>query len=101
VNGCYPPIDGLGTTAEQAATDAGVSLDPDLMTALDEARRFRLTRQELQAQQLQRLSRELPLPQLQVPFLFTASIGPEELDALSDALGAGVRGLPEPAPVAP
>jgi anion-transporting ArsA/GET3 family ATPase len=101
VNGCYPAIDGLGTPAEQAAAEAGVTLEPDLVAALDDASRFRLTRQELQAEQLQRLSRELPLPQLQVPFLFTASIGPEELDVLSQALAAGVLALHEPAPVAP
>jgi hypothetical protein len=36
-----------------------------------------------------------------VPFLFTASIGPEELDVLSEALGTGVRALHDPAPVSP
>jgi hypothetical protein len=68
---------------------------------LEEARTFRLTRQELQQEQVQRLARELPLPQLRVPFLFTASIGPDELDVLSAALGAGVQALHDPAPVSP
>jgi hypothetical protein len=89
----------LATTAADAAASAGVSLGPDLVAALEAARRFRLTRQELQADQLSRLARELPLPQLRVPFLFSAAIGPVELDQLSDALAAGVQALPDRAEV--
>jgi hypothetical protein len=76
-----------------------VALDPELVSALDRARQFRLTRQELQEDQLGRLARELPLPQLRVPFLFTASIGPPELDTLSGALEAGVGALHDPSGV--
>ena len=93
VNGCYPPRAGLTVPAGQAAEAAGVTLDPELVSALDRARTFRLTRQELQEDQLGRLARELPLPQLRVPFLFTASIGPPKLDALSGALEAGIGAL--------
>jgi len=95
INSCYPHREGLATTAADAASSAGVSIGPDLVASLEAARRFRLTRQELQADQLSRLARELPLPQLRVPFLFTASIGPVELDQLSDALAAGVESLPD------
>jgi anion-transporting ArsA/GET3 family ATPase len=101
VNGCYPPLDGLDIPADQAVAEAGVALGPDLMATLEVARTFRLTRQELQAEQLQRLARELPLSQLRVPFLFAASIGPAELDVLSAALRTGVEALHDPAPVAP
>jgi len=101
VNGCYPPLDGLDTPAADAAAAAGVDLAPGVVSSMEEARRFRLTRAELQAEQLQRLAHELPLPQLRVPFLFTASVGPEELDRLSDALAAGVAALNDPAGVAP
>ncbi len=92
VNGCYPPTEGLAVPARTAAERAGVSLAPDVASALDRARRFRLTRQELQEDQLARLARELPLPQLRVPFVFAAAIGPNELDFLSAALedGGGV-----------
>jgi anion-transporting ArsA/GET3 family ATPase len=100
VNGCYPPVAALHTGAAVAAEQAGVSLDPDLVTALERARHFRLTRQDLQEQQLQRLARELPLSQLRVPYLFAPSIGPLELDALSRALTSGVEALPDPAGVA-
>ena len=99
VNGCYPPIAGLDTPASAAAEAAGASLDAEQLSALDRARRFRLTRQELQEEQLGRLARELPLAQLRVPFLFTASITPRELELLSDALAAGVEALPDPARV--
>ncbi len=80
INGCYPSLAGLTIPAGDAVAAAGLTLDPDLVSSLEEARAFRLTREELQGR-LERLARELPLPQLQVPFLFTASIGPEELDA--------------------
>jgi anion-transporting ArsA/GET3 family ATPase len=99
VNGCYPPMAGLNTPADVAVEAAGVSLDPGLVSALEQARQFRLTRQELQEDQLERLAHELPLPQLRVPFLFTASIGPQELDVLSDALAVGVEALHDPAGV--
>jgi anion-transporting ArsA/GET3 family ATPase len=100
VNGCYPAVAGLGTAAAAAAEQAGVTLDPDLATALDRARQFRLTRQALQEEQLHRLAHELPLAQLRVPFLFTPTIGPTELDRLSRALGDGVEALHDPAGVA-
>jgi anion-transporting ArsA/GET3 family ATPase len=100
VNGCYPPLAALDTPADEAASRAGVRLVPGLVEALDEARRFRMTRQELQSDQLGRLAQELPLPQLRVPYLFTASIGPTELDVLSAALADGVEALHDPAQAA-
>jgi hypothetical protein len=99
VNACYPPLTGLGVDAAVAARAAGVELDQEVLAALENARRFRLTREELQAEELERLGRELPLPQLRVPFLFTDSIGPHELDVLSDALGEAVRALHDPSAV--
>ena len=38
---------------------------------------------------------QLPLAQLRLPFVFTAEIGPTELDALADRLLAEVEALPE------
>ncbi len=97
VNGCYPPSEALGTPAADAVRAAGVQLEPSLVAALEEARLFRVTREQLQQEQLDRLAHQLPLPQLRVPFLFAASIGPEELETLSDALAAGVEALHDPA----
>ncbi len=99
VNSCYPPLPGLEVPAGEAVRSAGVDIDPEVVAALEEARRFRLTRQELQSEQLERLGRELPLAQLRVPFLFTDSIGPRELDVLSDALTHAVSGLHDPSVV--
>jgi anion-transporting ArsA/GET3 family ATPase len=99
VNGCYPTVGGLDTPAADAVAASGLTVDPELVAALEDARRFRLTRQELQAAQIQRLARELPLAQIPVPFLFTATIGPAELDVLTDALAAGVAALTEPAEI--
>lgn len=99
VNGCYPEVEALSTPARRAAAEAGVTLDDDLLTSLEAARQFRLTRQELQHEQVERLAQQLPLPQLRAPFLFSASIGPPELETLSDALAAGVDVLPDPARV--
>lgn len=100
VNGCYPPTPALAMPAATAAADAGVHLDDDVCRALDDARLFRLTRQRLQQEQLARLAQALPLDQLRVPYLFSPSIGPAEMDALRDALAAGIADLREPADAA-
>jgi anion-transporting ArsA/GET3 family ATPase len=97
VNGCYEPLEGLAVPASVAAQAAGVSVDPELESALDRARQFRLTRQVLQEEQLARLAHELPLPQLRVPFVFAAAIGPRQLDVLTGSLAAGVEALHDPA----
>jgi len=100
VNAAYPPTPGLETPAETTLAAAGVTLDPATADALEEARRFRQRRHELQEEQVHRLADELPLPQLRVPYLFTDAIGPRELDTLSAALGAGIEALHDPAEVA-
>ena len=60
---------------------------------MEEARRFRLARHAVSAEQVERLRRELPLPHLVVPALDAASMGPAETDALADALAGAVSGL--------
>jgi len=101
VNAAYPPAPGLAAPAEATLSAAGVTVDPATADALEEARRFRQRRHELQELQVRRLAEELPLPQLRVPYLFTDAIGPRELDTLSAALGAGIEALHDPAGVAP
>jgi anion-transporting ArsA/GET3 family ATPase len=96
VNACYAGIDGLAVPAADAAAALGVDLDADLLTALDAASQFRRIRQDLQHQQIERLSHELPLPRLEVPFIFSEAIGPTELEVLARALAAGVEALPDP-----
>jgi anion-transporting ArsA/GET3 family ATPase len=101
VNALYPPAPGLAAPAADTLTAADVTVDADTAEALEEARRFRQRRHELQEEQVRRLAEELPLPQLRVPFLFTDVIGPRQLDTLSAALGAGIEALHDPAAVAP
>jgi anion-transporting ArsA/GET3 family ATPase len=101
VNGVYPPIEGLVADAAAvaaAADEADVSLRPGEAVALASAARFRLDRTALQAEQVARLQAQLPLPQLRLPFLFSAEIGPAELDDLARVMLAEIdalAGLPQ------
>lgn len=88
VNGLYPDRPGLDVDAREAARRAGVELRPGEAEALDAAAEFRRHRVELQTEQVTRLAEQLPLPQLQLPFLFGAELGPPELDLLAGALFA-------------
>ena len=93
VNGLYPPVAGLETDPEEAADRAGVHLRPGEAASLAAAVRFRRARTQLQAEQVERLAKALPLPQLPLPFLFTTEVGPDEIDVLAEAMAAGVRDL--------
>ncbi len=96
VNAAYPSVPALNAPADATIADAGVTLDPAAVDALEGARRFRQRRHELQEGQVRRLAAELPLPQLRVPYLFTDAIGPLELDTLSAALATGIEALHDP-----
>jgi anion-transporting ArsA/GET3 family ATPase len=91
VNALYPALDGLDADPEAAAAEAGVTLRPGEADALRAAAQFRARRQALQREQVARLADALPLPQLHLPFLFTAELGLAEVDLLAGALAAGVR----------
>jgi anion-transporting ArsA/GET3 family ATPase len=93
VNSVYPTIEGLEADPAAAAEAARVSLRQGETEALAAAARFRLDRMALQAEQIGRLQAHLPLPQLRLPFLFTAEIGPSELDCLARALLAEIEAL--------
>lgn len=81
VNGLYPPLPGLSPDA--AGEDR----------ALADAAHFRLDREQLQREQVARLSQALPLPQLALPFLFTTEVGPAEVDELARALADALETL--------
>lgn len=85
VNGLWPEIDGLADAVERAGTIS--SSDGDLALRAAE---YRLTRTADQQTQVARLSVELPLPRIHLPQLFTASLGPDDLVTLADALTAGL-----------
>jgi anion-transporting ArsA/GET3 family ATPase len=94
VNACYPVLSHLRANPMAAAEAANVALpDQPLSARLRAAASFRAIRQGLQSVQLARLADGLPLPQLPLPYQFTADLGPEELGALSEALGAGIEAL--------
>jgi anion-transporting ArsA/GET3 family ATPase len=94
VNGLYPEIDGLEVDPEAAAREVGASLSASDADRLREAAAFRRDRVELQREQVDRLARRLPLPQVHLPFVFSASIGPAEVDRLSHELASGIEALP-------
>lgn len=76
VNSCWPSIDGL----ERAAARR----DPTCPAA--QAARYRLDRMATQAEEVARLRSQLPLPQVELPFLFTAAVDHTGLDQLADVL---------------
>jgi anion-transporting ArsA/GET3 family ATPase len=95
VNGLYPEVDGVGRDPVAAAEKAAVGLRPGEAEALAAAADFRRQRMALQTEQVGRLGDQLPLPQLRLPFLFTAAIGPAEVDVLAHELLAEIRKLHE------
>jgi anion-transporting ArsA/GET3 family ATPase len=97
VNEVYPVLEGLDADSGAAADEAGTSLRDGEADALAAAARFRRQRTALQAEQLERLAQGLPLPQLRLPFLFRADLGPGEVGELADALRTSVAAL-APAP---
>jgi len=95
VNGTYPPLD-VEVSVEAIRKDADLLdvfvSDREAEHLLDAAR-FRIEREAVQRRQIERLARRLPLPQLELPFVFSADIGPDEIDRLADALAGGIETL--------
>ena len=86
VNGLYPARPGLDRDPATAAAQAGVTLREGEAEALAAAADFRRHRVQLQTEQVARLADQLPLPQLRLPFLFGAELGPAEVDLLAATL---------------
>ncbi len=98
VNAAYPPANGLAAAldggVEAAVAAAGSHVDADDLSALAAAASFRLDRTTLQVAEETRLAERLPLPTIQLPFLFTAGLGPDEIDRLARDLLRGLEALP-------
>jgi anion-transporting ArsA/GET3 family ATPase len=96
VNGRFPVLSlpPPMTAAELAgmAAAAGADLTAEESESLVAAAELRLQRQEAQAVQVARLAVELPLPQLELPFCFSAELGPDQLGDLTGALETAVMG---------
>jgi anion-transporting ArsA/GET3 family ATPase len=98
VNACYPEPEDLPATegeVQRLADELGVFVSRREATDLVAAAEFRRERYALQQQQADRLAARLPLPQVRLPFLFTAELGPREIDILAGAFAAQVEALPE------
>jgi anion-transporting ArsA/GET3 family ATPase len=98
VNATDPVPQGLERPVQEAA--AGLDVDPDLVATLEEARIFRLERHAVSAAQIDRLARDLPLPQLMAPTVDSQSIGPAETDLLAGALADAIGALEPEEPTA-
>ncbi len=93
VNACYQQIAGLGAGVDAVAEAAGESLGEGERVALRSAAAFRLGRERLQEEQIRRLEADLPLPELRLPYVFHAEIGPAQIGPLAEALGEAIDGI--------
>ena len=96
VNACDPEPVGLELPVAEVAAPGSVAagnIDPSHLEALEAARRFRLERHAISAEQITRLARELPLAQLLLPVIEADTIGPAETDILADALAHALAGM--------
>jgi anion-transporting ArsA/GET3 family ATPase len=101
VNGCFPDF-GSPVTAddvEHLADELGVFVSPREALDLAAAADFRHDRHAVQQEQADRLAARLPLPQIRLPFVFTADIGPAEIEVLAAAIEREVGALPAAASV--
>ncbi len=101
VNSCLAPLTGVtdddDVDPEQVRGDAaraGVEISPDQARALADAQAVRVARRRREASQCARLAQRLALPQIPLPFAFTADIGPAQIEMFVGALAMGVRELP-------
>ena len=94
MNGLYPPVEGLAADPSEAAEAAGAFLLEGEADSLRAAAAFRRERSALQDEQVARLADALPLPRLELPFLFTTELGRSEVETLAGALADGIQKLP-------
>jgi anion-transporting ArsA/GET3 family ATPase len=97
VNACYPDP-GVAASVDEIqrlADELGVFVSPREADDLVAAAEFRRERHTLQQEQADRLAARLPLPQVRLPFLFTAELGPSEIDTLAGTFAAQIEALPE------
>lgn len=76
VNGVWPEVPGLA----DAVTKRTGSREAK------RAARYRLGRSADQRQEIERLAAELPLPQVELPYVFTTGLGVDDLTILAEAL---------------
>ncbi len=87
VNAVIEEVAGL---SEAVDAPAGASERSEMALA---AARYRLRRQHGQRIEIDRLVAELPLPSLELPFLFTTELGADEIGVLADRLGRALDAI--------
>jgi anion-transporting ArsA/GET3 family ATPase len=92
VNGLYRARDlEIEPAAIRAAAGAaGVDIPDAEVDQLALAAEFHNRRRELHSGQVERLAEALDLPQVHLPFLFSAELGPPQLEVLAEALVEGL-----------
>jgi anion-transporting ArsA/GET3 family ATPase len=85
VNQLYPPRFVTGPSARAVESFPEEVGDPELQPLVDSAR-LAQRRRALNDRYLERLRRDLPLPQVQLPYLFTTDFGPAAVDELANRL---------------
>jgi anion-transporting ArsA/GET3 family ATPase len=97
VNQCFEPLPvGVSASVDDVRTDAeacGRFVSDREAHDLARAVEFRSTRHDVQREQIDRLRAQLPLPTIELPFLFTPDIGRPQIDVLADALERGIERL--------
>ena len=95
VNQCFEALPaGVSAAVEEVRADAEACIRfvsereaHDLTRAVE----FRKVRYDVQREQLERLRAQLPLPNIELPFLFTPDIGRPQVGVLADALARGIE----------
>ena len=95
VNGVFEASPALDEDPEVLAAEAKVALRPGEAESLRIACQFVAERARLQAPQIERLHKELPLPQLHLPYRFTSDLCFEDVEQLADELLERIGALEE------
>ena len=79
----------VGADLPDAATVAACvsALDPATGLALTDAATFRRSRRSMEAQEIARLTKQLPLEQVVLPAKLVAGLTPSDIDDLAGVLG--------------
>jgi anion-transporting ArsA/GET3 family ATPase len=97
VNQCFDRLPaGVSTAIEDIRADAeacGRFVSEREAHDLARAVEFRMIRHDVQRDQIERLHAQLPLPSIELPFLFTPDIGRPQVGVLADALAHGIERL--------
>jgi anion-transporting ArsA/GET3 family ATPase len=97
VNQCFEPLPaGVNASVDDLLADAqacGRFVSDREATDLVHAAEFRAERHAVQHEQILRLGERLPLPRIELPFLFTPDIGRPQVATLASALAGGIEKL--------